>query len=78
MPGAEVTDRKQPSKPTPRWAKLNEAAAYFHCHPKTMRGYVTQGLLPSAGYVGKKRALRIDLNEVDALVEPLPAPRRAS
>lgn len=70
--------RKQQSKPTPRWATLNEAAAYFRCHRATMRGYVSQGLLPSAGYVGKRKALRIDLNEVDALVQPLSAPQRSA
>ena len=65
-------------KPTPRWATLNEAASYFHCHRATMRGYVSQGLLPSADYVGKRKSLRIDLNEVDALVKPMPSARRSA
>lgn len=67
--------RKPDPKPTPRWASLNEAAAYYHCHRSTMRGYISAGLLPARDVNGR---LKIDLNDVDQLGTPVPSSRRAA
>ena len=73
-----MPSRKQPSKSqTPRWATLNEAAAYARCHRSTMRGYISEGLLP-AKYMGPRRNIRVDLNDVDRMMQPIPSGRRAS
>lgn len=73
-----MTSRKPQAKPvTPRWATLNEAATYFRCHRSTMRGYISQGLLP-AKYIGGRRSIRVDLNDVDKLGTAVPAVKRAA
>lgn len=70
--------RKPQAKPViPRWATLNEAAAYARVHRSTMRGYISEGLLP-ASYMGKRRVIRVDLNDVDRMMQPVPAARRSA
>jgi excisionase family DNA binding protein len=71
--------RKSPPTPapaaTPRYASLEEAAAYLGgCNPRTVRREIARGRL--TGYkLG--RLVRVDLNEVDALLRPIPNVRKA-
>jgi excisionase family DNA binding protein len=66
--------RKSPPTPAPaaaprRYATLEEAADYLGgCNPRTVRREIARGRL--TGYkLG--RLVRVDLNEVDALLEPI-------
>ena len=53
-----------------RYADLAEAAAYAKVHPRTIRRWVSAGLLPA--FRAGPRLLRIDLNQVDAMLRPIP------
>lgn len=63
---------KTPAAPKPprRWADLDTAAAYFHCSTKTIRRRIADGSL--TGYRFGARALRVDLDDLDALARPIP------
>lgn len=54
-----------------RYATLIEAAEYVGCDQRTIRRYVAAGKL--TGYRLGPRLIRVDLNEVDALMQPIPA-----
>lgn len=56
--------------PTRRLATLNDAAAYAALHPRTIRRRIADGTL--VAYRLGPRALRIDLNELDAALRPIP------
>jgi excisionase family DNA binding protein len=49
-----------------RYAKINDAAEYFAVTPWTIRKLITDGHIH--GYRIGTRVLRVDLNELDALV----------
>lgn len=54
-----------------RLASLAEAGEYASVHPRTIRREIARGTL--TGYrFGQSKALRVDLNEVDALLRPIP------
>lgn len=52
----------------PRYASLAEAASYARIHPKTLRRRIDAGEL--TGYRLGSRILRVDLDEVDAMLQP--------
>ena len=52
---------------TPRYATVNEAAAYARFEHKTIRGLIARGALRCYAPSGA-RALRVNLNELDALM----------
>jgi hypothetical protein len=55
-----------------RLASINATAEYAHCSPKTIRRRIADGSL--TGFRFGPRAIRVDLNEVDArLLRPIPA-----
>ena len=54
-----------------RLAPLNEAAEYAGVHPRTLRRRIADGSL--TGYRMGPRIIRVDLNEVDTLLTPIPA-----
>lgn len=57
--------------PHPRLGPLAAAAELLQCHPRTVRRMVSRGEL--AGYrVGAGRMIRVDLNEVDQLLQRIP------
>jgi len=56
---------------TPRFGSIAAAAAYLGCSPRTVRRMVASGQI--AGYRLNKRLLRVDLNELDAALRPVPA-----
>jgi len=61
-----VLDRKQ-------LVTLTEAASYAGISTKTIRRRIADGSL--AGYRMGPRLIRVDLNEVDALLRPIPSAR---
>ena len=52
---------------------LAEAAAYADVSTRTLRRYISHGRL--TGYRVGPRLLKVDLNEVDAMVRPIPTAR---
>lgn len=54
-----------------RMSSLPEAAAQFGVSVKTLRRYISAGRI--TGYRFGPRMLRVDLNELDALLRPLAA-----
>lgn len=65
---------KDPSRPKPlprRWANLDEAADYTGLSALTMRRRVADGTI--RGYRLGSRTLRVDLNEIDEAMRPIPA-----
>ena len=56
--------------PARRWATLELGAEHIGVSVKTMRRMLAAGEIP--GYrVGKRQAIRVDLNELDAAMSPL-------
>jgi excisionase family DNA binding protein len=51
-----------------RYAKLKEAAAYIQVSERTVRQMIADGRL--VGYRSGGRLVRVDLNEVDAAMQP--------
>ena len=63
MPASRTASRKTP----PRWATVGEAAEYSRLAPRTIYKRVADGILPA--YVPRgSRVLRIDLNDLDAMI----------
>lgn len=56
--------------PFPRFEPLEKAAKTLGCSTKTVRRYISTGRL--AGYRMGPRLLRVDMNEVEALLSPIP------
>lgn len=56
-----------------RLVSVADAAAYCACHPRTLRRRISSGDL--TGYRMGRRIIRVDLNEVDALLNPIPTAR---
>jgi excisionase family DNA binding protein len=53
-----------------RYASLEEAASYLGCNIRTIRRRIAAGEL--TGYRLGSRIIRVDLEEVNALLEPIP------
>ena len=53
-----------------RLASLAKAAAYVDTSPRTIRRAIADGRLTS--YRFGPRTLRVDLNEIDAVLRPIP------
>jgi excisionase family DNA binding protein len=53
----------------PRYGSLAEAAEYLGCNERTVRRYIAAGKLRGYRLGG---LLRVDLNEVDAAMAPIP------
>jgi excisionase family DNA binding protein len=53
-----------------RLVSTSEAAAYIGCHPLTIRRRIADGTL--TGYRFGPRALRVDLDELEAALRPIP------
>ena len=54
----------------PRLVSLKDAADYAGCIPRTIRRRVADGSL--TGYRFGPRLIRVDLNELEALIRPIP------
>ena len=57
--------------PAPRYVPLAAAASYIAVDTKTIRRMISRGEL-SGRRVGS-RIIRVDLNELDALLRPIPS-----
>lgn len=60
-----------PAKPSRRLASIAGAAEYGACSEKTIRRRIADGSL--TGYRMGPRLIRVDLNELDQLLRPIPA-----
>ncbi|YAL82844.1 helix-turn-helix domain-containing protein [Dermacoccaceae bacterium W4C1] len=56
-----------------RLSTIPQAAKYASCSPKTIRRRIADGSL--TGYRFGPRVLRVDLNELDAAMRPIPTVR---
>lgn len=54
-----------------RWLTLAEAADHLGVTERTIRNYIARGALPGYRLAGK-RALRVKLTDVNALLAPVP------
>lgn len=60
-----------PHNAPPRWGSVAEGAEHLDVHPRTIRRMIAEGRL--TGYRLGPRIIRVDLNEVDALLQPIPS-----
>lgn len=54
-----------------RLASISQAAEYAACSPKTIRRRIADSSL--TGYRFGQRIIRVDLDELDTLLRPIPA-----
>lgn len=54
-----------------KYASLSTAAEYLGCSEKTIRRMIADGQI--TGYRLGPRLLRVDLTELDALMQPIPS-----
>lgn len=54
----------------PNWVSIDAAAERLDVHPRTVRRAISEGRL--TGYRLGPRAIRVDLNEVDQLLQQIP------
>ena len=59
-----------PNKAVRRLESISEAADYLGVSTKTIRRYIASGRL--TGYRAGPRLIRVDLNELDAVLRPIP------
>jgi excisionase family DNA binding protein len=55
-----------------RWATITETAAYLRITTRTVRDMISAGRL--TGYRNGTRLVRVDLDEVDRIMEPFGGP----
>lgn len=60
-----------PNRPSHRYTSLAGTAEYLHTSQRTVRRMIASGDL--TGYRIGSRLLRVDLNEVDAKLRPIPS-----
>lgn len=63
-----------PDRPVGRFVTIRQAAQHAAVCTKTIRRRIADGSL--TGYRLGPRVLRVDLNEVDAMLKPIPTTRR--
>lgn len=56
--------------PSRRWLTLQEAADRLGITERSVRNFIARGDLP--GYRLSTRSVRVDANDVDALLRPIP------
>lgn len=56
---------------TPRWGSLEDAADHMGVHVRTIRRMIADGTI--TGYRFGARAIRVDLNELDSVLKPIPS-----
>lgn len=73
MSSPRISPRKPPPEPPPplhRWATLREGAAYLGIGLRTLTDKIATGEVPA--YRCGPRLVRVDLNELDQLMVPVP------
>lgn len=73
FPKEGATMARTASKQARRLASIKQAAEYAACSTKTIRRRISDGSL--TGYRMGKRLIRVDLNELDAVLRPVPSAR---
>lgn len=58
----------QPASTPRRWASQQQAADYLAVTRRTIRQMITDGKI--CGYRTNQRLIRVDLNEIDAALQP--------
>ena len=71
-----MTTRNRPSPTLRRYVSIQDAAAYLGLTDGGVRKLIAEGRL--TGYRLGKRAIRVDMNEVEGLLQPIPTSQRAS
>ena len=68
--GSNRADRRHPERPVGRrrYVKMSEAAEYLGVTDRTVRQMIADGRL--TGYRNGSRLVRVDLNEIDAAMQP--------
>jgi excisionase family DNA binding protein len=66
----EFAVAKNATAATRRLVGINQAAEYADVHPITIRRWISAGRVPA--YRAGPRLLKIDLNELDAMLRPVP------
>lgn len=68
--GFNRADRRHPDRPVGgrRYVKMSEAAEYLGVTDRTVRQMIADGRL--TGYRNGSRLVRVDLNEIDAAMQP--------
>lgn len=59
-----------------RYASVARAAEYVDCGRKTIDRLIAEGRLTGYRLAGRSRILRVDLDELDALMKPIPTVER--
>ena len=59
----------EPEAPLPRWASPRGTATYANVSVRTVTGLIAEGKIPA--YKFGPRLIRINLNDVDALMQPI-------
>ena len=65
---ARVTNNPNSSDRRRRYAKQSEAAEYVGVTTRTIRQWIAEGRI--TGYRINERLIRVDLNEIDAAMQP--------
>ncbi len=65
-----------PVDPVPRYASIQAAAEYADVSIKTVRRWISHGVL--TGYRIGPRLIRVDLNELDSELRPIPTAGNAA
>lgn len=65
-----MSTKKRPSPTSRRYVSIQDAAAYLGLTDGGVRKFISEGRL--TGYRLGKRAIRVDLNEVEDLLQPIP------
>lgn len=70
MPGGALVATTSLARPTRRLESVPNAADYLGVCPKTIRRWIAAGRV--TGYRAGPRLIRVDLNELDDLLRPIP------
>lgn len=62
------------SAPEKRYSAIPQAATIYDVHDQTIRRWISEGRI--TGYRFGPRMLRVDLDELDAMLRPLAAAKR--
>lgn len=65
-----TTGNKRSTAPARRLASIADAAHYAACSRKTIRRRIADGTIPA--YRFGRRALRVDLDDIDSAMRPVP------
>lgn len=56
-----------------QFVTLDDAAEYLNVSPRTIRRLIASGELPGFRVAGHRRAIRLDVADLDAIMQPIPS-----